>query len=280
MNRKESTKIIFQSFTRLPEVLQEAILSPVLTEKVTAIATKNGLSPEKAEVLELQTIFVLLGLLHPPDFIEKTAEALEVTEDKARGACQEINEQVFRPVRDELKKLYSIANTTPTTKQPLAAELEENVGLRKQLEQVKASVQTNPLSAVPQDTLRHPPAPPIPPTPIKTPEPTPPRPATPPTPPRFEPTHTSTSRSDLDVDDSRGNQIPPKWQPATQATAYENEAELNREEILRGIEDPSTIHTANEIDNLDSGGQPPQPSTPPQKPQAPYNSDPYREPLE
>ena len=52
--------------------------------------------------------YVMLGVTHPNEFIANLAERLEVDKEKARAIAQEINEQIFKKVRDSLRKIHNM----------------------------------------------------------------------------------------------------------------------------------------------------------------------------
>ena len=60
--------------------------------------------------------YVMLGVTHPNDFIGNLAERLEVDKEKARAIAQEINEQIFKKVRESLRKI--IISEKKTRKKP------------------------------------------------------------------------------------------------------------------------------------------------------------------
>lgn len=78
------------------------------SEKFYAIGQKHQLSIEQVEILSKQAGLVMLGFEHPSKFIGNIARALEVPEEKVRAIAEDINVEIFRPVRESLRKIHGI----------------------------------------------------------------------------------------------------------------------------------------------------------------------------
>ena len=299
---------INSAFENAPDKIKEAIMSMQSFTTLKTISSKYLLSDDQASDLADETSLLLLGFTNPKDFISHLSSRLNLPAGKTGPMAQEINEFLFRPVRNELRQMYNLQDTdnsvVPEPK-PLSKELEETVGLGRPREVVekirtyprdiekamerkdelekmnnefgKRKEETEPASAV---SWQKPPAPPTPTQMAPEPEvaipvpkgpenrwvqpgrPLPP----PPMAPAFRPQEAQTVP------------IPP---PLPKTSTYpenfddnsengtSDEENLNREEILRGIEDPSTIKAT-----------PPVPRPMPQRPSGGYSVDPYREPTE
>mgnify|MGYP001602142788 CR=1 FL=1 len=99
---------IAQRYDDLPEDLKDAIFSVDTTSLVNMVGKKHGLAIDKIGDLANETGMVMLGVTHPNEFIANLADRLEVDKEKARIIAQEINEQIFKPVRDSLRKIHNI----------------------------------------------------------------------------------------------------------------------------------------------------------------------------
>lgn len=99
---------IAQMYDNLPEDLKDAIFGVEMNEIVEKIGRENQLNIEQIGDLANETGMVMLGVTHPNEFIANLAERLETDKEKARAIAQEINEQVFKPVRDSLRKIHNM----------------------------------------------------------------------------------------------------------------------------------------------------------------------------
>ena len=99
---------ISQMYDSLPEDLKDSIFSVDTTSVVNEIGRKYGLAIDKIGDLANETGMVMLGVTHPNEFIGNLADRLDVDKEKARAIAQEINEQIFKKVRESLRKIHNI----------------------------------------------------------------------------------------------------------------------------------------------------------------------------
>ena len=130
---------IAQMYDNLPEDLKDAIFGLEMNEIVERIGRENQLNIEQIGDLANETGMVMLGVTHPNEFIANLAERLEVDKEKARAIAQEINEQVFKKVRDSLRKIHnmreegeernvghSVSNITDINRSDILKEIEKD----------------------------------------------------------------------------------------------------------------------------------------------------------
>src|SRR3989339_937760 len=98
---------IAQMYDNLPEDLKDSIFSVDTTSVVNEIGRKYGLAIDKIGDLANETGMVMLGVTHPNEFIGNLADRLDVDKEKARAIAQEINEQIFKKVRDSIRKIHN-----------------------------------------------------------------------------------------------------------------------------------------------------------------------------
>src|SRR3989344_3825390 len=99
---------IAQMYDNLPEDLNEAVFSVDMSEVVEKIGRGHQLSIDKIGDLANETGMVMLGVTHPNEFIGNLADRLEVDKEKARAIGGEINEQIFKKVRESLRKIHNM----------------------------------------------------------------------------------------------------------------------------------------------------------------------------
>ena len=99
---------IAQMYDNLPEDLKDAIFGLEMNEIVEKIGRENQLNIEQIGDLANETGMVMLGVIHPNEFIGNLTDRLEVDKEKARAIAQEINEQIFKKVRESLRKIHNI----------------------------------------------------------------------------------------------------------------------------------------------------------------------------
>src|SRR3989344_138710 len=108
---------IAKMYDNLPEDLKDAIFGLEMNEIVERIGREKQLNIEQIGDLANETGMVMLGVTHPNEFIGNLAERLEVDKEKARAIAQEINEQIFKKVRESLRKIHNMREGTEQEEQ-------------------------------------------------------------------------------------------------------------------------------------------------------------------
>ena len=103
-NSKEQ---LLEKFDQLPQDLQDAILAVETSDKLQLIAKKFGLHIDQTGEMGSETGLVMLGITHPTEFIGNLEKRLGVERAKAAQIAGEVNEQIFLPIRDSLKKIHA-----------------------------------------------------------------------------------------------------------------------------------------------------------------------------
>src|SRR3989344_680499 len=105
---KPSNKEILERYANLPNDLKDAIFSNVTTENINAVGKNHGLTIDKIGELAEETGFVMLGLTPPSDYIKNLAGRVGANPEQVRAIAEEINQKVFQPVRESLKKIHGL----------------------------------------------------------------------------------------------------------------------------------------------------------------------------
>ena len=108
---------IAQMYDNLPEDLKDVIFGLEMNEIVEKIGRENQLNIEQIGDLANETGMVMLGVTHPNEFIGNLADRLEIDKEKAMAIAQEINEQVFKKVRESLRKIHNMREGTEQEEQ-------------------------------------------------------------------------------------------------------------------------------------------------------------------
>lgn len=99
----------------VPEDIQEAIFSIDTTEKIQTIGKKYNLHIDQVGSLAHQVGLLMLGITKPNHFINEIALDMHITPQKASEVAQEVNEQIFKPIRESLKKIHGLDGSPPLT---------------------------------------------------------------------------------------------------------------------------------------------------------------------
>jgi len=134
---EEQIEIMYKN---LPNDLKTVFFSANKDETIESIGRKHNLTIDKIGELANETGMVMLGVTHPNEFIGNLADRLEVDKEKARAIAGEINEQVFKKVRESLRKIHnmregreekedvkhSMSNTTNINRSDILKEIEKD----------------------------------------------------------------------------------------------------------------------------------------------------------
>ena len=118
----EKKEINFQELeSKLPSDLKTAIYSADSSTAIENISKKYGLHIDQMGKLAEETGLVMLGVTHPKDFISNLAGRLGVDQLTAKSIARDVNEQIFKKVRESLMKIHGLGETpaeTPKTEKP------------------------------------------------------------------------------------------------------------------------------------------------------------------
>src|SRR3989338_11442337 len=117
-SRQQIPNTRYQIPDTLPDDVQKAIASVAVTKQIQAIGQKHQLHVDTVTALLDETQRIMKGETHPKDYIRNLTKRLSVQDTKAKEIAVDINEQIFRPVRESLKKIHKIGEETsaePTT---------------------------------------------------------------------------------------------------------------------------------------------------------------------
>ncbi|OGZ10851.1 MAG: hypothetical protein A3D67_02655 [Candidatus Lloydbacteria bacterium RIFCSPHIGHO2_02_FULL_51_22] len=119
-----------KKYAELPGNLREAYESIRTTEILEEIGKKHGLQIDETGEFVDETGYVMLGVTKPDEYIQKLGDALEIPREKAREIALEVNELVFKPIRDALKQVHKVGEysdpgaqmSSPQVQKPLAGQ--------------------------------------------------------------------------------------------------------------------------------------------------------------
>ncbi len=170
-------------YQKLPRELQDAFLDVNAFNKIFDIGKKHKLTIEEIGFAAEEIAYIILGLLSPGDFIKSLAERLNLEEDEINPLGQDINQQIFLPLREALKKAHQIeiAVETPKSAEPVATKTppapitpppaaSATVIPQEEVEKIKEEFKRRPfVQPVPAEKFSQTPPPPAPPRPIEPP---------------------------------------------------------------------------------------------------------------
>jgi len=98
-------KIITEQMKKLPEDVVAAIISVDYKNKLQDVVKRQKLLIDQIGKLEMETTLVMLGLEPVADFTANLQRELNVTLLRAKEIALDISENIFKPIKDSLKKI-------------------------------------------------------------------------------------------------------------------------------------------------------------------------------
>jgi len=117
----ETQQIIIDAYDTLPNDVQKFMLSDEFMGKVDDLAKKFNLESNQEIIFENETLIIMLGIDHPKNFIENLRDRLQINAEKAREVAQEVNSQIFRPIRESLKIIHNMEPQSKSIGKPASA---------------------------------------------------------------------------------------------------------------------------------------------------------------
>jgi len=104
---------LLEQFKKLPQDLQDAITSNDINVALQEISKRSHLHIDQAGELADEVGLVLLGVVHPNDFLEDVFFRLKIDKKMAAEIVADVNEHIFKKVRESLMKVHRIDSLVP-----------------------------------------------------------------------------------------------------------------------------------------------------------------------
>lgn len=112
---------IRERFDKLPEPLRNAMFADINTNLMLELGKKHGLLIDQVGQLADETAYIILGLVHPKDFVARLSERIRIPHEKAIALATDVNAKVFDPIRAHLMRAHDFpAESIPKSKEPPA----------------------------------------------------------------------------------------------------------------------------------------------------------------
>ena len=108
MNKTKSQILIDEEIKKLPAETRRAFASFDWGNKLNELGKKHGLHIDQLGELYTETALVMIGLVKSDDYLSQIEIRLNLDSEKASALVNDINEQIFKPIRDALKSFVKI----------------------------------------------------------------------------------------------------------------------------------------------------------------------------
>lgn len=104
-------------YTKLPQSIKDLLLSEKLVDDIERIGAQNGLRPEEYGPLLRVTAKLLEGEISTATYVPMLIEELGLSREKVLPIAQEINRDIFNPIKEELRQVHALPEA-PTVQLP------------------------------------------------------------------------------------------------------------------------------------------------------------------
>jgi hypothetical protein len=95
----------YDKYAKLPEDVREAASSIETVNTIEHTAKKHNLHIDEAGIITDYVGKVLFGEIKPDKFVPNLAKALDIDDKTANAIAQDLNDQIFHPLRESLRKV-------------------------------------------------------------------------------------------------------------------------------------------------------------------------------
>ncbi len=108
-------EMIRERFAQLPKVVQDAITSADVSQRMQELAKKHSLHVDQWEALENEVQLTLLGVVSSEDLVANLERELRINTAAATLLAEDISTTVFEPIRQELERQLEHPNAQAQT---------------------------------------------------------------------------------------------------------------------------------------------------------------------
>ncbi|MBI2053030.1 MAG: hypothetical protein HYT34_02170 [Candidatus Ryanbacteria bacterium] len=101
-----SQEEIQKRYERLPQAVKDVMFQEATIDKIEELGKKYGLLLDKMGALSDEIALFMVGLTHPNDFRGRIRQALGLSDMKASEIVEELNDSIFKPIREQLAGLH------------------------------------------------------------------------------------------------------------------------------------------------------------------------------
>ena len=96
-----------KTWAELPPEIREVLSDEETVNKIEAVAQKQGLPPMEQGFLVRICSNLMKGIIEPSTFVQNISDELDIPREKAALLAQEINREIFSPVKDALRAVHA-----------------------------------------------------------------------------------------------------------------------------------------------------------------------------
>ncbi len=98
----------YQKYFQLPKSIRSQFFNSQTAAKIRQAGKKNNLNLSQISEAAYLTGGILLGEFRITEFVERLMQDCQLNQQEARQLARDINQVIFLPVKDDLKRLHQI----------------------------------------------------------------------------------------------------------------------------------------------------------------------------
>ncbi len=103
---KKIEEIVKKQWQKMPVEIQNALSVSGWENKIIELGKRHGLRVDQLGMFQQETLLVLLGLVHPDQYIHELQTRLNVVAPKAEALANDADKEIFSGIREKLKEVY------------------------------------------------------------------------------------------------------------------------------------------------------------------------------
>ncbi len=143
MDENTTDQIIRVQLRKLPKGIRDLIKTIEWETPISQIAKNYSLNPDQVEKLKIETMLVLIGLLHPDEYEQELFNGLGLSQEKVKMIALSMNEKVFKNIRSQIISFLAIEEEDDN---PLSKSIKLKM---KALSLEKGHLETGPVNTAP-----------------------------------------------------------------------------------------------------------------------------------
>lgn len=103
---KYNTNQYVKILDKLPPEIKDVIASSDTVQNIWKIGQKHNLHIDKLGIMSDTAYDVMMGIVSTKNFVKELAENLEISELEASSIVRDIDDEIFKPIKQTIVKLY------------------------------------------------------------------------------------------------------------------------------------------------------------------------------
>jgi len=96
-------ELLKQAKDNLSETYIDAVFELDISDRIETIADEYGLDTQQADILDQETIYLLLGITNSPEFTERLGDIAEIENKTLLKVITAVTSKILKPLKESLE---------------------------------------------------------------------------------------------------------------------------------------------------------------------------------